>query len=1042
MERLKLKDRILDNIARAVKGIQDLQACKGDPETASPLTNQDREIQALCEHLDHAFLHGLRNVTKGYWVVVPHFTRKDAIKQIQEMGNVTTDLGRGRAWLYLALNENALESYLRVFQENVELVKKYYVRHALLRDEQRLLVMTTLASGLEYLKFELDVDVPYLDLTSSLPLSRDERYSEYDEDRISQQSLDAVSTTSSVSGYTTGSGYTLGSGFTTPGSDNAVCVRSEFVDIEYVAPGATVEGALSNGPIVKEKTPEKAQRPDSLERTFRISRISDPGATPKASADPGGLEVIRKKTKKGSKKKKAVAKQQDATPSPSGSASEESSRASSSSGVDVRNSGEGQSVTINERRNERLDGAKTEATELNAGTNEASREVANPAGQGENRGGQGQSQGGVGAEGGAQGGHPPQQNVQAQAAGLVNDLELLLTNNNEDLNSNPTNCTDQTCHAHTYGLPPPNPPADAAARGNEQNNIQDDDVDLQGNFSDSPPVFPSFANDVANEVPLSEEIAEAERLRRQQYDSDEEEDSVTLGSSYQSDAGSYSGSENMEHRTALGKDGSPGGSQGAPPPQRPARLNPFDRDSPRRGRGAEDGDRQKERGWEEKNGDSEEKEEEENLVMKRTTPDSHDADIKVDNNTLLYLMLEVFKEEGEQFSKMFRLSTGHMEGDLRSVYILITDFCMYLLRKGSGDQQFECEDSIRHNDLDYISISLNHQYVQIVCTNRRKQFWVDSGDELLTRMFVTHLHAAMSTGFRIEPFPAVLTDATTQKIALRKWAAKEAKCNTSDIDLLLYTLVHWWDPQDFARTPSDSGQPSSLRDGITKDGVLLYKAATGYLRGTTWKSGFFLLSNGMLYQYGQRSDVVPQMSIQLTGPDCNGCRRINSGEKLHSFEILLTDRASLELAATSDLEVQEWLQALCQAVSQGVPEKGEPPSSVVPCCLALTSLKLFACHEDCQTSFFRSLGSVGLKDISGLSVDEEIDYYCIVELDDGQDSWVLYFNCTHEQRKFIHVLQEAWSELFQVDLPVSPLEDDIRRRKCREGLVSVQKNRR
>ncbi|XP_066297277.1 pleckstrin homology domain-containing family M member 2-like [Branchiostoma lanceolatum] len=331
MERLKLKDRILDNIARAVKGIQDLQACKGDPETASPLTNQDREIQALCEHLDHAFLHGLRNVTKGYWVVVPHFTRKDAIKQIQGMGNVTTDLGRGRAWLYLALNENALESYLRVFQENSALVRKYYVRHALLRDEQRLLVMTTLASGLEYLKFELDVDVPYLDLTSSLPLSRDERYSEYDDDRISQQSLDAISTTSSISGYTTGSG------FTTPGSDSAICVRSEFVDIEYVAPGASAEGPLPNGPIRKEKTPERAQRPDSLERTFRISRISDPGATPKASsADSGGLEVIRKKTKKGGKKKKAVAKQQDATPSPSGSASEELSRASSSSGVDRR----------------------------------------------------------------------------------------------------------------------------------------------------------------------------------------------------------------------------------------------------------------------------------------------------------------------------------------------------------------------------------------------------------------------------------------------------------------------------------------------------------------------------------------------------------------------------------------------------------------------------------------------------------------------------------------------------------------------------------
>lgn len=34
----------------------------------------------------------------------------------------------GRAWLYLALNENSLESYLRLFQENLGLLHKYYVK--------------------------------------------------------------------------------------------------------------------------------------------------------------------------------------------------------------------------------------------------------------------------------------------------------------------------------------------------------------------------------------------------------------------------------------------------------------------------------------------------------------------------------------------------------------------------------------------------------------------------------------------------------------------------------------------------------------------------------------------------------------------------------------------------------------------------------------------------------------------------------------------------------------------------------------------------
>lgn len=42
--------------------------------------------------------------------------------------NLSAALFSGRAWLYLALNENSLESYLRLFQENLSLLHKYYVK--------------------------------------------------------------------------------------------------------------------------------------------------------------------------------------------------------------------------------------------------------------------------------------------------------------------------------------------------------------------------------------------------------------------------------------------------------------------------------------------------------------------------------------------------------------------------------------------------------------------------------------------------------------------------------------------------------------------------------------------------------------------------------------------------------------------------------------------------------------------------------------------------------------------------------------------------
>ena len=42
----------------------------------------------------------------------------------------------GRAWLFMALNESLLESYIRCYQQNQKLVNQYYVNDALVRDQQ------------------------------------------------------------------------------------------------------------------------------------------------------------------------------------------------------------------------------------------------------------------------------------------------------------------------------------------------------------------------------------------------------------------------------------------------------------------------------------------------------------------------------------------------------------------------------------------------------------------------------------------------------------------------------------------------------------------------------------------------------------------------------------------------------------------------------------------------------------------------------------------------------------------------------------------
>lgn len=116
----------------------------------------------------------------------------------------------------------------------------------------------------------------------------------------------------------------------------------------------------------------------------------------------------------------------------------------------------------------------------------------------------------------------------------------------------------------------------------------------------------------------------------------------------------------------------------------------------------------------------------------------------------------------------------------------------------------------------------------------------------------------------------------------------------------------------------------------------------------------------------------------------------------------------------------DWMQHLCQAVSKGVIPQGVTPSPCIPCCLVITDDRLFTCHEDCQTSFFRSLGTAELADISAVSTEPDREY-CVLEFSrDSQQPlppWVIYLSCTSELDRFLSALNSGWKTIYQVDLP-------------------------
>ncbi|NXX20390.1 PKHM2 protein, partial [Podargus strigoides] len=158
---------------------------------------------------------------------------------------------------------------------------------------------------------------------------------------------------------------------------------------------------------------------------------------------------------------------------------------------------------------------------------------------------------------------------------------------------------------------------------------------------------------------------------------------------------------------------------------------------------------------------------------------THPSEFRVDNNHLLLLMIHVFRENEEQLFRMIRMSTGHMEGNLQLIYVLLTDCYVYLIRKGAAEKPYMVEEAVSYNELDYISVGLDQQTVTLVCTNRRKQFLLDTADVALTEFFLVSLKSAMIKGCREPPYPSILTDATMEKLALAKFVAQESKCEVS-----------------------------------------------------------------------------------------------------------------------------------------------------------------------------------------------------------------------------------------------------------------------
>uniref|UniRef100_A0A671UL66 Pleckstrin homology domain-containing family M member 2 n=1 Tax=Sparus aurata TaxID=8175 RepID=A0A671UL66_SPAAU len=955
MDQLKVKDRILENISLSVKKLQSYFAACEDETPA--IRNHDRVLQRLCEHLDHALLYGLQDISSGYWVLVLHFTRREAVRQIDELQHIATNLGRSRAWLYLALSESSLESYLRLFQENQALLHKYYFN----------------GMSVTFLSRHLIQDVPYLDVAPYMPeYYKPQNLLDFEERLPSSDSLSLHSFTSLTSTNLewddsaiapSSEDYDFGDIFPVLQSlpsadweegdltDQASCPRSSGSDPQTVAAHPSPHSPTSrHNPFNEDSDTNTTNTSADVTPVHVASRYNTTIIGDDMENASNELEVIRYRSY------------------------------SFSFGL-VGSHSTGFSCII-EHQIIDVDSLNGTVIQLDSETElRRSRVGSEVVEEGDEDGVEGLLRLPEMADTSMDTVGQPLRDVMDRLNGALDREEAWehpKGKNNEGCNQGPELPAQQPFREDSGGEPPDRAPGDTTLSPLASPNF------LQA--SPAPADVCCFTSFSPGSTPSG----------GGHYDSTELSKSQTLSGGLE-DEGEAKATARQEPDIMTGEEDTEGG--------------------------------------EDKNMITEEAEE---LQEDKLSPSesSHPAEFKVDNNHLLLLMIHVFRENEEQLFKVKRddsFFNSHYI-NMCSLHVLVIHLC---LSTGAAEKPYFVEEAVSYNELDYISVGLDQQTVTVVCTNRRRKFLLDTADASLTLWFLSVLKSAMVKGCREPPYPSVLTDATMEKLALTKFISQESQCEVSEVSIQLYSLVHWEDPMDMALSPH-SGPPKFGVSSSTKEGTVQYRAGTTYLGKELWKSCYLILSNGILYLYAERTDVAPLLSVTMGGEHCGGCRRSNSTERPHAFQVILTERPPLELSANNEQDMADWMQLLCQSVSKGVIPQGVAPTPCIPCCLVVTDGKLLTCHQDCQTSFFRSLGSIDICDVTAVSVEAD-KHYCVIEFAADRTQylppWVLYFSGCEERDRLLEALDNTWKAIFQVDLPHRGVMDPSVQKRCGEALA-------
>ena len=180
-----LRSNLLERLKEAIQSV--LQPSRSQYSSKVILGHCDN-TNILCNVLEAVFIHGLRDTfgermsslfigdpdrmpVPNFWPVILIISHRDLMEQIDKLSYITSEVGKSRAWIRLALNECQVGSYLSVLSGETKTLKEYYKPYSFLRDSECCDIMARVLQPVSNINFNLAINSAVLNTWTQTPLA-------------------------------------------------------------------------------------------------------------------------------------------------------------------------------------------------------------------------------------------------------------------------------------------------------------------------------------------------------------------------------------------------------------------------------------------------------------------------------------------------------------------------------------------------------------------------------------------------------------------------------------------------------------------------------------------------------------------------------------------------------------------------------------------------------------------------------------------------------------------------------------------------------